>query len=111
VSQTFTRTRRLQAALATTAPGGRARSPGSGLRWAGDVAARLGLPQRADDRLRHKIDALAGTPSLLCIYPSALTQAGGCIAGQVKLEFGALTDQQPTGTHGIAALQAQTPWG
>ncbi len=27
----------------------------------------------------------------------------------VKLEFGALTDQQPTGTHGIAALRAQTP--
>ena len=27
----------------------------------------------------------------------------------MKLEFGALTDQQPTGTHGIAALLAQTP--
>jgi len=27
----------------------------------------------------------------------------------VKLEFGALTDQQPTGTHSVAALLTQTP--
>jgi hypothetical protein len=52
---------------------------------------------------------LAGTPNLLFTYLSALAQAGGYIAKQVKLEFGALTDQQPTGKHGIAALLAQTP--
>lgn len=36
-------------------------------------------------------------------------RTSGYIAKQVKLEFGALTDQQPTGTHGVAALLAQTP--
>jgi hypothetical protein len=73
------------------------------------IAARLGAPQQANSWLRYEIDALAGTPNLLFTYPSALAQAGGYIAKQVKLEFGALTDQQPTGTHGIAALLAQTP--
>jgi hypothetical protein len=73
------------------------------------IAARLGVPWQADTWLRYEIDALAGTPNLLFTYPSALAPAGGYIARQVKLEFGALTDQQPTGTHGIAALLAQTP--
>ena len=73
------------------------------------IAAKLGVPRQADAWLRYEIDALAGTPNLLFTYPSALAQAGGYIAKQVKLEFGALTDQQPTGTHGIAALLAQTP--
>jgi hypothetical protein len=73
------------------------------------IAARLGVPRQADSWLRFEIDALAGTPNLLFTYPSALAQAGGYIAKQVKLEFGALTDQRPTGTHVIAALLAQTP--
>jgi len=73
------------------------------------ITAKLGVPRQAESWLRYEIDALAGTPNLLFMYPSALAQAGGYIAKQVKLEFGALTDQQPTGTHGIAALLAQTP--
>ncbi len=73
------------------------------------IAAKLGVPQHADCWLRYEIDALAGTPNLLFTYPSVLAQAGGYIAKQVKLEFGALTDQQPTGAHGVAALLAQTP--
>lgn len=73
------------------------------------IAAKLGVPQRGGNWLRYEIDALAGTPNLLFTYPAALAQAGGYIAKQVKLEFGALTDQQPTGSHGITALLAQTP--
>jgi hypothetical protein len=73
------------------------------------IAAKLGASLQADTWLRYEIDALAGTPNLLFTYPSALAQAGGYVAKQVKLEFGALTDQQPTGTHRIAALLAQTP--
>jgi hypothetical protein len=73
------------------------------------IATRLGAPHQANNWLRYEIDALAGTPNLLFTYPSALAQAGGYIAKQVKLEFGALTDQQPTGTHGIAALLVRTP--
>ncbi len=73
------------------------------------IATKLGVPLRAGNWLRFEIDALAGTPNLLFTYPSALAQAGGYIAKQVKLEFGALTDQQPTGSHSITALLAQTP--
>jgi Nucleotidyl transferase AbiEii toxin, Type IV TA system len=73
------------------------------------IAARLGAPQHTNGWLRYEIDTLAGTPNLLFTYPSALAQAGGYIAKQVKLEFGALTDQQPTGAHGVAALLALTP--
>lgn len=73
------------------------------------ITTRLGAPQHANDWLHYEIDALAGTPNLLFRYPTALAQAGGYIAKQVKLEFGALTDQQPTGTHSVAALLTQTP--
>lgn len=73
------------------------------------IAAKLGAPRHVHTWLRYEIDALAGTPNLLFTYPSALAQAGGYIGKQVKLEFGALTDQQPTGRHGIAAMLAQTP--
>jgi len=73
------------------------------------IVAKIGVPRQADTWLRYEIDALASTPNLLFTYPSAVGQAGGYIAKQVKLEFGALTDQQPTGTHGITALLAETP--
>ena len=73
------------------------------------IIARLGAPLHTNEWLRYEIDALAGTPNLLFTYPSALLQAGDYIAKQIKLEFGALTDQQPIGTHSIAALLAQTP--
>ena len=73
------------------------------------ISARLGVPQHAGSWLRYEIDALASTPNLLFTYPSVLGQAGGYVAKHVKLEFGALTNQQPTGTYGIAALLAQTP--
>lgn len=73
------------------------------------ITSRLGAPHHASGWLRYEIDPMAGTPNLLFTYPSALAQAGGYVAKQVKLEFGALTDQQPTGRHDIAALLAQTP--
>ena len=70
---------------------------------------QLGAAPHGTGWLRYEIDSLAGTPNLLFAYPSALAQAGGYIAKQVKLEFGALTSQQPIGAHGIAAMLAQTP--
>ena len=73
------------------------------------ITARLGAPKKASSWLHYELDALAGTPNLLFTYPSALGQAGGYVAKQVKLEFGALTDQQPTGTHEVSALLAALP--
>ena len=73
------------------------------------IAATRGAPQRAGHWLHCEIDALAGTPNLLLTYPSALPQAGGHLAKQVKLEFGAVTNQQSNGPHSIEAMQAKTP--
>jgi len=73
------------------------------------IATRLGASPHRSGWLRYEVDAMAGTPNLLFMYPSVLAQAGGYIAKQVKLEFGALTDQQPTGGHTVEALLAQTP--
>jgi hypothetical protein len=71
--------------------------------------AALGPPQAGEHWLRFEIDASAATPNLLFAYPSALAQPGDYIAKQVKLEFGALTNQQPTGQHRIAAMLATAP--
>lgn len=70
--------------------------------------AVLGTP-RGDSWFRYEIDALAGTPNLLFTYPSVLPQAGGYIAKQVKLEFGALANQQPTTRRRITAMLASAP--
>jgi len=69
----------------------------------------LGRSQADGVWLRYELDATAGTPNILFAYPSALPQPGGYIAKQVKLEFGALTNQQPTARHGITALLASAP--
>ncbi|MBC7733043.1 MAG: nucleotidyl transferase AbiEii/AbiGii toxin family protein [Bacteriovorax sp.] len=69
----------------------------------------LGPPQAGEHWLHFEIDASAATPNLLFAYPSALPQPGGYIAKQVKLEFGALTNQQPTGQHRIATMLATAP--
>jgi len=70
------------------------------------IAARLGSPA-LHLWLRFEIDPLAATPNLWFRYPSALPQAGGYIAKQVKLELGALTNQQPTGNHVIQPMLAE----
>lgn len=71
--------------------------------------AALGSPPSGGAWLSYEIDATAATPNLLFAYPSALPQPGGYIAKQLKLEFGALTNQQPTGQHRIAAMLATAP--
>jgi len=59
--------------------------------------------------LSYELDANAVTPNLLFNYPSVLPQAGGYIAKQVKLEFGALTNQQPAEVRVITAMLATAP--
>lgn len=72
----------------------------------GAFRSALGEPRPGSAWLNYEIDATAATPNLLFTYPSALPQAGGYIAKLVKLEFGALTNQQPTGRHRIEAMLA-----
>lgn len=72
-------------------------------------SATLGPAPRGGRWLNYEIDASAGTPNLLFNYPSALPQPGGYVGKQVKLEFGALTNQQPAEPHRIAAMLAAAP--
>lgn len=70
------------------------------------VAEILGASSQQTTWLKYEIDPQAATPNLWFRYPSVLPQAGGYIAKQVKLELGALTDQQPTGNHVIKPMLA-----
>lgn len=70
------------------------------------IAGILGAPPAVSSWLKYELDPIAGTPNLWFLYPSVLPQAGGYIAKQVKLELGALTDQQPTGEHVIQPMLA-----
>lgn len=70
------------------------------------ITGILGAPSGEPSWLRYELDPVAGTPNLWFRYPSVLPQAGGYIAKQVKLELGALTDQQPTGNHAIKPMLA-----
>ncbi|WP_457336525.1 nucleotidyl transferase AbiEii/AbiGii toxin family protein [Rhizobacter sp. P5_C2] len=72
------------------------------------LASALG-PAPGGSWLTFEIDATAGTPNLLFNYPSALPQPGGYVEKQVKLEFGALTNQQPSEQRQIIALLANAP--
>ena len=70
------------------------------------ISEILGTPASQPSWLKYELDSMAGTPNLWFRYPSVLPQAGGYIAKQVKLELGALTDQQPTGNHVIQPMLA-----
>lgn len=73
-----------------------------------EIAAILGPAMTGARWLAFEIDPMAGTPNLWFAYPSALPQAGGYVAKRVKLEFGALTRQQPTSKYSISPMLATT---
>ncbi len=52
-------------------------------------------------------DPSTNSPVLLFHYPSALPSGFNYLKRSVKLEFGSLTDQQPTGRHPISPLVAE----
>ena len=72
------------------------------------IEAVLGPAMNGARWLAFEIDTMAGTPNLWFAYPSALPQAGGYVAKRVKLEFGALTRQQPTSKYSISSMLATT---
>ena len=55
--------------------------------------------------LSYKMDAAAHSPVLTIAFPQAVPR-GVYVAPVVKIEFGSLTDQRPTGTHPIVPLVA-----
>jgi hypothetical protein len=64
------------------------------------------LGKKPGNWLRFELDAASKSPVLLFSYPAALPPTGGYIQPLVKLEFGSLTDQRPTGKHRIKPMLA-----
>ncbi len=67
----------------------------------------LGPASGGGSWLRFRLDQASHSPVLFFIYPSALPPGVSYIAREVKIEFGSLTDQRPTGRHRIDALVAE----
>ncbi len=67
------------------------------------VAANL--PGQTATALTFEVDEATHSPVLLLAYPRA--SQTGSLKPQVKLEFGSLYDQRPTGTHKIKSLTAE----
>jgi hypothetical protein len=70
------------------------------------VQALLGKPQGGAAWLTFTDDVAAHSPVLRFHYPSIVPAGTGYIERAVKIEFGSLTDQRPTGTHRIMPLIA-----
>ncbi|HWL50960.1 MAG TPA: nucleotidyl transferase AbiEii/AbiGii toxin family protein [Chthoniobacteraceae bacterium] len=73
-----------------------------------ETATRRVLGEPGDGRswLCYELDGATRSPVLLFFYPAAIDGRGGYIPQTVKIEFGSLTDQQPTGAHRIRPLLA-----
>jgi hypothetical protein len=61
-----------------------------------EVQSILGSSRDGISWLSYEIDSNAGTPNLWFTYPSVIAQTSSYIAKRVKLEFGSLTNQQPS---------------
>jgi len=69
------------------------------------VTSVLGDHPETGPWLSFELDAVSQSPVILFPYPRAV-QPGSYIPPLVKMEFGSLTDQRPTGTHMITPLVA-----
>ncbi len=72
---------------------------------AGVITDALGASP-GDQWLHYELDADAKSPIVYFRYPSTQAQGFGYMRREVKLEFGTLTDQHPTGRYPIQALIA-----
>ena len=64
----------------------------------------LGAPPAGRTWLRYALETSSHSPVIHFDYPGALARGGSYITRSVKLEFGSLADQRPTGEHGIHAM-------
>ena len=61
-----------------------------------EITSILGSSSGGESWLSFEIDSNAGTPNLWFAYPSVTRKTSTYIAKRVKLEFGSLTNQQPS---------------
>ena len=67
------------------------------------LTVALGAHPEAGHWLNFELDAISQSPAILFPYPRAIAP-GFYIPTLVKMEFGSLTDQRPTGTHMITSV-------
>jgi len=65
----------------------------------------INLPGHTESALTFEVDEATHSPVLLFAYPRE--EQTGSLRPQVKLEFGSLYDQRPTGAHLIKSLTAE----
>ncbi len=70
------------------------------------VTSALGTHPETGHWLSFELDAVSQSPVILFPYPRAVAP-GSYIPPLVKMEFGSLTDQRPTGTHVITPFVAE----
>lgn len=66
-----------------------------------ELADTINTSLGASARLTFEVDAASHSPVLLFHYPTTQPPAFEYLKRSVKLEFGSVTDQQPTGTHSV----------
>ena len=71
------------------------------------VRAQLGRPKGSATWLTYEDDREAHSPILFFSYPSTEPAGLAYLRRDVKLEFGSLTDQQPTGRHSVRPWVAE----
>lgn len=71
------------------------------------VAFDLGAAPHDRPWLRYELEASSHSPIIYFDYPGTLPAGMGYIERSVKVEFGSLTDQRPTGHHPIRAMIAE----
>ena len=70
-----------------------------------EISSVLGTSENGQPWLRYELDGATRSPVLLFNYPTDREpKGGGYISPWVKLEFGSLTDQRPTGSCKITAM-------
>lgn len=69
-----------------------------------EVGAILGTPEGGREWLRYHLDTTSRSPLIFFDYPRALASGLPYIEPSVKIEFGSLVDQRPTGRHAIEAM-------
>ncbi len=72
------------------------------------IVAALGPSPGGKPWLEFETDGATHSPVLLFRYPSSQPEGFAYLRRFVKLEFGSLTDQQPTGRHPVLPWVAQT---
>jgi hypothetical protein len=69
-----------------------------------EVTATLGTQEDGRQWLRYHLDTTSRSPVIFFDYPRALKSGLPYIDPSVKIEFGSLADQRPTGRHAIQAM-------